>query len=617
MSRFGHRTAGLCVLVVLLALMLLPAAAVAKEFSVESVSIGSVVEPTGDLGVTEERAVKFDGQFSWVEWTLKSAGSEGILILGVSIVSGETEQPYTIVEGTATQVGTYSVTDNGDSVTVHVAISAQDETLAFRIKYRALQAAKRYADTSELYWKFIGDETGVPTGPVHIEIAPPALLLQDQVKAWAHGPLTGTVAIGAGGLVTLDVPGLPANTFVEARVLYPPEALPSAVVIDQPRLQAVLGEEAKLADEANAERGWARAVLALAIGVSALLSFGALAYATWVFLRYGREYKAAFPGGYLREDPRPDLAPGVIGALWRFGSPGDADIAATLMDLADKGVIALRSTIVHHEGILGIGAKDEPSFELGLNPKLPAGTVSATDQVLLDLLFSEIGAGGMVNLEEIKAYAKDNPKVYTEKVKAWADENQSIAEALGLFEGSSWSWRVGIFLLAAVVGAVGFLSAMWSGTAWPVCMAAPSAIAIAVMGAYMLRRSRQGNELFVQYKAVHDYLRDFGRLDEVPPQSIILWNRFLVLAVVFGIATEVINQMRVKVPAVVADPSFQTTYWWAYSSGRASSPVSALQGGFASASQIASSAASSSSGGGGGFSGGGGGGGGGGGFSAG
>ncbi len=121
-----------------------------------------------------------------------------------------------------------------------------------------------------------------------------------------------------------------------------------------------------------------------------------------------------------------------------------------------------------------------------------------------------------------------------------------------------------MFVLAGVVGVVGFFSAVWGETVWPVCFAVPSAIALAVMAVYMLRRSRHGNELFAQYKAVHDYLHDFGRLHEVPPQSIVLWNRFLVLAVVFGIATEVINQLRVKVPAVVGDPAFQTTYWWVY-----------------------------------------------------
>lgn len=616
MSRFSIRATRLCALAVLLALMLLPAVASAKDFSIEGVSIAAAVDPNGDLGVTEQRTVKFDGQFSWVEWNLKNKGSQGVLILGVSTVDGEAEQPYTLVEGGATQPGTYSVINEGDSVIVRVAISALDQTLAFRIRYRALQAAQRYLDASEFYWQFIGAETGVPTGPVHIEITPPAALRQDQVNAWAHGPLTGNVAIGADGKVTLDVPKVPANTFVEARILYPSDALSGATAVDAARSQEVHEEEARLANQANAERGRARLIVGFAIALSALLSFGGLAYAVSAFLRHGREYRAVFAGIYLREDPRPDLPPGVVGALWRFGAPGDADIAATLMDLADKGAIALRPTTVHHDGILGIGAKDEPSFELGRNPKLPGGAVNSTDQILLGLLFDDIGAGGMVTLEEIKSYAKDNPKLYTDRIKQWADESQSVADSLGMFETASRSWRVGMFVLAAFVGAVGFFSAVWAETLWPVLIAVPSAIAIAVMGVFMLRRTPQGNELFEQYKAVRDYLRDFGRLHEVPPQSIVLWNRFLVLAVIFGIATEVINQLRVTVPAVISDPAFQTTYWWVYSGGGSSSPVSALQGGFASASQIATSAMSSSSGGGGGFSGGGGGGGGGGGFSA-
>ena len=155
-------------------------------------------------------------------------------------------------------------------------------------------------------------------------------------------------------------------------MLYPPDALASAPVINEPREQAVLAEEAKWANEANAERIRARLGIVFAIGLSALLSLGALGFGIWAFLRHGKEYKPEFPGGYLREDPRPDLSPGVIGSLWRFGTPGNADMAATLMDLADKGIIAMRPTTVHHDGILGIGAKDETSFELGLNPTTPA-----------------------------------------------------------------------------------------------------------------------------------------------------------------------------------------------------------------------------------------------------
>ncbi len=594
----------------------LPAVALAKQYSITAIGIGAAVDPNGDLRVTEDRTLKFDGKFSWVQWSLAKKGSDGIAVLGVSSVEAGIENPFSLVEGEAQDPGTYSITDDGDSITVRVAIDVADTTMPMRITYSAKSAVKRYLDTAELYWQFVGSGTDISSGPVHIEITPPSSLTQEQVKAWAHGPLTGKIDIGQDGKVTLDVPELPANTFVEARVLYPAEALPGAQIISEARALAVQQEEAKLANEANQTRSRALLGLIAAIGISGLVAFLGFAFGLVTFIRHGREYKANFQGGYLREDPRPDLAPAVVGALWRFGKVTDAEVAATLMDLADKGVLAMRPITEHSDGVLGIGAKDSPSFELGMNPKPPQGAVRPIDEKLLSLLFSDIGDGSTVRLEQIKTYAKSHPKEFTDKMQAWKDECSVAADALGLFERPSWSWQIGMFVLGAFVAGVGLLSAVWAGTAWPICMAVPSAVAIMVFGAYMLRRSREGNELYAQYKALRDFLRDFSRLSEAPPQAVVLWNRFLVLAVVFGIAQEVISQLRVQMPDLVADPAFQTTYWWVYSPTLGGSPLSSLQGGFASASQIATSAQSSASGGGGGFSGGGGGGGGGGGFSA-
>ena len=596
--------------------LLLPAVAYAKQYEISAISIGAAVDPNGDLRVTEDRTVKFQGQFSWVEWNLAKKGSEGIEVLGVSSMQGGVEQPYNKVEGEAQDSGTYSVTDNGDSITVRVAIDVADTTLPLRITYYAKAAAKRYLDSSELYWQFVGSGTAVPSGPVHIEVAPPSTLTKDQVKAWAHGPLNGTVTITQDGKVILDVPSLPANTFVETRILYPPEALPGAPVVSEAHGQVAQQQEAKLASAANAARTKAWLGIALAIGLSGLIALGGFAFALLAFLRHGREYRPTFTGGYVREDPRPDLAPAVIGALWRFDKVTEADVAATLMDLADKGVVAMRPTSEHSDGFLGIGAKDAQSFELGLNPKPAEGSIRATDQKLLTLLFTDIGDGAMVRLEQIKSYAKEHPKEFTDKMQSWKDSCSAAADALGLFEGPSWSWQIGMFVLAACVAAVCFFAAVWGGTGWPICFGIPSAVAISVFGLYMLRRSPEGNDLYAQYKGLHDFLRDFSRLSEAPPQSVVLWNRFLVLAVVFGIAKEVIDELRVKMPDVVGDPAFQTTYWWVYSGTSNVSPASWLQSGFASATQIATSAQSSASGGGGGFSGGGGGGGGGGGFSA-
>ncbi len=53
-------------------------------------------------------------------------------------------------------------------------------------------------------------------------------------------------------------------------------------------------------------------------------------------------------------------------------------------------------------------------------------------------------------------------------------------------------------------------------------------------------------------------------MDEKPPDAVVLWEQFLIYAVVFGIADEVTKAMTVKVPDVVNDPAFRTPYllWW-------------------------------------------------------
>lgn len=615
MNRPMCRTLGFAIALALLAGAMVPGVAFAKSFSITSINIGSAVDPTGDLRVTEDRTVEFSGSFSWMQWALNTKGSTGIDVQGVSVVQNGVEQPLTLTDETENAPsGTYAVTKTDSQVVVRVAYDVTDATLPLRITYTAHSAAKRYNDCCELYWQFVGDQTDVASGPVHIEITPPSQA--GLLGIWAHGPLTGTITSDTAGVVTLDVPQLPAKTFVEARVLYQPTALPQAQPIAEDHLQAVLAEEAAWANQANAVRRAARLRLLFIVGLSALLSLGAAAFAWWAFQKHGREYTPEFPGGYFREDPRPDLPPAVIGAIWRMGSVTDADAAATLMDLADKKIVAMRPVTEHHDGFLGIGGGDEQTFELGLDPNRKLTAIGPTDQILLDLLFQDIGANGIVRIDQIKAYAKEHPRAFADSMQKWKDECESVAETLGMFEGNSWSWQIGMYVLAALVGIVGLFSAIWGETFWPVCLAVPSALGIVVAGVFMRRRSRQGNELYAKYKALHDFLRDFSRLHEAPPGSIVLWNRFLVLAVVFGIAAEVIKQLQVVMPQVVNDPSFQTMYWWVYAGPGGSSPVGSLQSGIASASQIAASANSSASGAGGGFSGGGGGGGGGGGFSA-
>jgi len=217
--RLGLTALAACALMVVV--LLAPSAALAKSYEIADLRITASFNASGDLHVEEYRTFDFSGSYSWVEWVLEKKGSDGIEVTSLTVVDPADptrETPLKLVMGVADSPGTYSVSDHGDSVTVHASISAADTLYQAHLTYTAAGVVKRWADCGELYWQFVGDGWGVPTRQVRVDIVPPVALSSSDVLAWAHGPLTGNVAIGAGGTVTLTVADLPSEG--RARVIH-------------------------------------------------------------------------------------------------------------------------------------------------------------------------------------------------------------------------------------------------------------------------------------------------------------------------------------------------------------------------------------------------------------
>ena len=56
-------------------------------------------------------------------------------------------------------------------------------------------------------------------------------------------------------------------------------------------------------------------------------------------------------------------------------------------------------------------------------------------------------------------------------------------------------------------------------------------------------------------------MRACDGMDWKPPTAVAVWERYLVLAVVFGLAGTVLKALSVKAPAVMADPAFPAWLW--------------------------------------------------------
>ncbi|MDH4139184.1 MAG: DUF2207 domain-containing protein [Coriobacteriia bacterium] len=595
--------------------------AFAKDYTMGPVDIEAVVGPDGSVLVTERRTFDFDGDFTFVSWKLNKTGAKAIEILGVDGPDGPLKPTNSPTAADDRPPNTYLVSDLAGAVEARAFFRYGDESVPLTLRYRVLGAATRWEDTGELYWQFIGDESekGVSDVRMTVVLPNPGQVVEpgSDVRAWIHGPLTGSFDVLEDGTIEAELDELDPYTFVEVRALFPEQWLSNAQTTQGQVVEDVLAEEGRLADEANRLRRRAQSQRNLGLFGSPALSLGVLALAVVLFLRHGKEHRTQFQGEYYRELPA-EMPPALVGALWRMGNVEDSDVAATLMNLANNGIVSMQPVSVTQQGgFLNLGTKDVQTYELRLD-RSKLSEADPIERELAETLFDRVGSRTDVfTIDELKTYAKMSAESFAKSMKNWKSSVKAEAKRRGFFEGSGSATQAGLFVAATIVFAAGIYGTILSGNAIPVVLGIPVAVVVGVLAFFSSRRSREANELHAKYEGVRNYIRDFSRLDEAPPQHVKLWEHFLVLAVVFGIAKEVIEQMRVRIPDVVNDPHFQTTYWWVYSSGSyQDSPVGALQSGFTSAASIASSQMSSSSGGGGGFSGGGGGGGGGGGVSA-
>jgi len=590
--------------------------AAAKDFSITTVDIDAQVRPNGDLRVHETRVLDFSGDFSFVYWDLSTKGSRGVDITAASGpgLGGGGRIPYKFTQDPwAKPPGTYFVSGM-EPVRVQLFFRVADTSAQFSIDYVAKGAAKRWTDIGELYWQFIGDQATVPCDHVRVTVHLPEGVTRGQVHAWAHGPLWGNVAIEPDASVVMTVDPLPANTFVEGRILFPAAVLSKAAPTAGAREAIVLAEEKKWADEANRSRLWARVKLALWSIVGIGLPLFALVLIVILYIKYGREPKPRFQAQYLREIPQPPLPPALVGFIWRMGTVARDDVTATLLDLVFRKVIDLERVSVHKERLLG--PDETTTYKLTLHDE-KLGELLPYEEQLVNFLFHQIAGGSTLVLNELKDLAKTHRTAFAKGYSTWTSKVAKQGEQRKFLDAPAdrMAFTGAAF---AFVGAVGAgAAAILSGGYW-YFLGIPVSIVLVFVARTIKRRSQEAAELHAQYSALERYLKDFGRLQEKPPEAVVLWEQFLVYAVTFGIADQVVKDMAIKIPEVVDDPVFRTSYylWFATPGGGGLSAFNEIHQSFDQAVSVATSSSSSGSGGGGGFSGGGGGGGGGGGFGA-
>ncbi len=570
----------------------------AKSYQVENLSILALVEPDGDLAVQESLQYRFRGSFSFAFRDIPLKPEESIAQIQVH------ENGVAYRETASEEPGTYQVerTPVGTRVTWHYA--ARNETRTFHLAYVLSGVVKRYADTAELYFQFVGDGWDHPIGHVRSDVRFTESLPKDALHAWAHGPLQGRVDLAEDGSVRFEVAPLPARTFWEGRILFPGEVVAGVPVLAQSAKPRIFEEERAWAETANRRRAELlqsereRAALAEQLLPWTILA-GALGIClwTWLFFLYGKSYAAQrrfTPGEFPSDHP-----PAVVGYLLRR-TVGAADLAATLIDLSRRGFIR----IIERERESGtlFGKKTALDYRLERTDKSLHELLGFESELVRFLMQAGDGQQA-VWLRDFKKMARRKHARFARWFRGWKKSVIQVGKREHFFE--AYSARVlGLNICCGLlIAGFGLFASLVSASPVGVPALVVGALQAALSG-LLSRRTPQGRELQLAWLEFKHHLKSTAKARGPVSFESDNLGRYLVAAVLFGMHRDFMRLLEVSGKADQPDHFA----WYVAHGAHPNQGVAGFANGLSSLVTSVGSAMSSTTGGGGGASAGGGGG---------
>lgn len=476
---------------------------------------------------------------------------------------------------------------------------SNNESVAFLLDYKLDKAIVLHNDVAELYWQFIGNDFTDQINDLKIRIHLPNNDDSDFFKVWAHGDLTGEIKKENNKTVYAYVKYLYPNSPVDIRMTFDKNLITDTSKVkksNEEALDLILKVEKERALEANRIRKRQQKLVAIANYTGIFLIIFQIINIIYIYFKHDKEYKSDFNNDYYREffdDFNVEVGDYI---LKRTITPNA--MSASIMNLIYKKNIKSEK--------IEDGKKENYEFTL-----LNKDNLSDTEIKLVNFLFEKVGENNKFTTEELKKYAKST-KTYSDfnnTYTSWKNSVISNGKKLKIFEMSIPN-KIFNVLFCLLVMFVGVIFSTNIGLSIPYVIAIILSIIVVVYSLQVLKRTKYGNEQFLRLKASKKFLSDFGTFDIKELPEIALWERYMVYATLFGIASKVSKSMNVKIQEISDYENIQTFHTNYYDFELCniinSSISSAVSMANHTAMEVAASSMSSSSGSGGGFSSGGG-----------
>lgn len=477
-------------------------------------------------------------------------------------------------------------------------------TKIYKISYTVLDAVAKYDDCAELYWQFVGEDfeidaenvTGTITLPYKAET-------KEDIRVWGHiETLNGEIYVTGLDKVEFELNNYSSGRYIEIRIAMPTEMIENTKrMYNENKLETIISEETKWADEANARRQEqlkmekTMKIIGIVVGViiAALLIMQTVKY-----IKTLKETKKLVPTEeyeYFREKPD------------KSTTPADA------LFLYNKGANIAYSSFgkVFSATLLNLSLKKYFKISMKENKRgKEEATIKKTNRNLEDLDYEEkrialfvtkaMRGQNEVTIKELQKYISSHGELASSLIENTGKDVKNKSKNEEKYDVEKARKKMHYTIITTIY----FMFALFLIIVFPISiMLIVNAILVICINNKISRLTQKGIDEREKWVGLKKYMEDFSLLNEKEIPALELWEEYLVYATVFGIADKVIKQLKIVYPEINEMDNFSTTsyiYLMSHTDFNSSFNIAI--------SSSISSAMSSGSGAGGGFSGGGGGG---------
>lgn len=421
---------------------------------------------------------------------------------------------------------------------------SHDERVAFNITYTVKDAVVMHEDVAELYWTFIPDGFEDELKHIEIEVYLPNYDNSDNFRLWAHGNLSGVVnKIDNNGVKAKINSVLPGES-VDIRLTFDKSLITNINVKKSytVAMDKIIEVETKRADVANNLRNELLRKYNFVKYGTIILYISIVIIGVFIYFKYGKSPKSGYYSKYNREFID-DYNVEVIDYLMKRNITSNA-MSASIMNLIYKKNISAEE--------MSDESKKTKDYKFTLENM---EGINESEKILIEFLFDKVGRKSL-NEENKKTFTTKDLKSYAKGTKTcdkfiasytkWKNNVLNIAKKEEFYQKSFVPLVYGI--IAVIISFIIFACGINNGVDFiPTYFLLFIAIGFLMYCIFIDKKTIKGSLHYDKWKAFKNFLNDFGSFELKELPEIVLWERYLVYATIFGLADKVQKSMNVHI----------------------------------------------------------------------